>query len=196
MLKIEYIWRELLYQTIEVKNPFFQVNQLAKKFRLSTSVVAHSLAPLKGLGIIKVNKTRSQVINAEKLLFYWATRRKLAKDILYQTHTSLPIKETESSLPPNVHLTAFSAMRLYYQRTPADYDHIYLYCDKIDTVRMRFLPKKGEANLFVLAQDPFLSLYPRTPLGQIFADLWNLPEWYARDFWQDLYGLIQAQIGL
>jgi len=196
MLKIEYVWRELLYQAIELENPYFQISALSKKFGLSTSVVAHALKPLKELSIIETAKTRSQIINAEKLLFFYATRRRFGKDIVYQTFSPLALKQREASLPSSTYLTAFSAMRLYYHKTPADYDHVYFYTDEVNEVKNRFVAINKPPNLFALEADPFLFLYPKTPLAQIFADLWNLPEWYARDYWIDLYNNIKDKIGL
>lgn len=83
MLKIEYVWRELLDRVIEKGNPEFTITALAKKFNLSTSVVNHALIPLRDLNIIKISKTSSKVIDWERLLFFWATRRNIKKEIVY-----------------------------------------------------------------------------------------------------------------
>ena len=37
-------------------------------------------------------------------------------------------------------------------------------------------------NLFILKKDSSMGLYKEIPLAQIFVDLWNLKEWYAREF--------------
>lgn len=58
MLKIEYVWRELLYRAIEQRNPYFSIIQLSNLFKLSTSVVSHAILPLKGLGVVKIAKKR------------------------------------------------------------------------------------------------------------------------------------------
>jgi len=50
-------------------------------------------------------------------------------------------------------------------------------------LRKRFPFRKGPPNLTVFKADPFLLRYgSSTPAAQTFADLWNLPQWYARDF--------------
>ena len=51
MLKIEFLWRELLYRTIEKHQPEFTITELANLFQLSTSVVSYGLLPLKQLGL-------------------------------------------------------------------------------------------------------------------------------------------------
>src|SRR3989344_2606330 len=106
MRKIEYVWRELLYKAIEQKDPYFSLTKLAQKFDLSTSVVSHAVYPLRELGIAEVGKRSSKIIDSEKLLFFWATRRNIKKDIIYATHSQLSVVERETSLPAGVFLTA------------------------------------------------------------------------------------------
>ncbi|PJC81613.1 hypothetical protein CO007_03740, partial [Candidatus Roizmanbacteria bacterium CG_4_8_14_3_um_filter_36_10] len=98
MLKIEYIWRELLYRSIEESRPDFTITELSKIFNLSTSVVSHALKPLKELGIVKINKKNSKILDAERLLFFWATRRNLKKELIYSTYNPLPVQEREASM--------------------------------------------------------------------------------------------------
>ena len=85
MFKIEYIWRDLLDQVIEKKKPEFTITELSKKYSLSTSVVNHALYPLRQLNIVKIGKFSSKVVDWERLLYFWATRRNLKKDIVYFT---------------------------------------------------------------------------------------------------------------
>ena len=113
MLKIEYIWRELLYRSIEKKNPYFTLSELGKTFHLSTSVVSHAVSPLRELHLVEIAKIKSKVVDVEKLLFFWATRRNLKKDIIYKTHSHLPVFGQEASMPTDVIPTAYSAFRFY-----------------------------------------------------------------------------------
>lgn len=197
MLKIEYVWRELLYRAIEKKQSDFTMLELGNKFKLSTSLVSHALAPLRSLAIVEIRKNKSRIINAEKLLFYWATRRTIKKDIIYQTFSPLPVFEREASLPADVVPTAYSAYRFYFDDVPSDYENIYFYSETEDEVRKRFPEKaKKPPNLFILKSDPYLKLYKNTPIGQIFADLWNLPDWYAKEFVNSLILKIKKKIGL
>jgi len=85
MLKIEYVWRELLYRAIELNQPNFTITELANRFHLSSSMVSHALLPLRGLNIVKIGKIKSTVVDTERLLYFWATRRNLNKEIIYQT---------------------------------------------------------------------------------------------------------------
>ena len=198
MLKIEYIWRELLYRSIEESRPDFTITELSKIFNLSTSVVSHALKPLKELGIVKINKKNSKILDAERLLFFWATRRNLKKELIYSTYNPLPVQEREASMPSKVIPTAYSAFRMYFGNPPADYENIYFYVKNVSAVEKRFpkSTKKNQDNLFILKPDQFLRRYKRIPLAQIFADLWNLPEWYAKDFSDAILLKIKEKIGL
>lgn len=197
MLKIEYVWRELLYRAIEQRNPYFSIIQLSNLFKLSTSVVSHAILPLKGLGVVKIAKKRSKIADIERLLLFWATRRNLQKDILYQTYSSLPLLEKESSMPANVFPTAYTAYRFLYDDIPSDYEDSYFYTGDIQPIIKRFPPNsKKSPNIIILRQDPYLPGYKQIPLAQIFADLWNLPDWYAKEFSDALLAKIRERVGL
>ncbi len=182
MHKIEYIWRELLNQAIENNNPEFTITSLAKKYSLSTSVVNHALIPLKELNIVKINKFKSKVIDWERLLFFWATRRILKKDIIYSTYSNLLVYDREGLMPANVIPTAYTAFRIKFKQLPADYDNIYFYSNDLESIKKRFPEKKGIPNIFILKPDPYLLKAKEVGLAQLFVDLWNLPQWYAKDF--------------
>lgn len=197
MLKIEYIWRELLYQAIEKNNPDFQISDLSHRFSLSTSVVSHALVPLRNLSIVEIGKLGSKVTDSEKLLYFWATRRNLKKDIVYSTHTSLPIMDIESSMPSNSFPTAYSAIRLYLNESPADYDKTYFYSENSEEIQKRFPhSNNNNHNLFILKPDPYFSIYSKTTLAQIFTDLWNLSDWFAKEYSNLLLNRIKSSIGL
>ncbi len=196
-MKIELIWRELLFRVIDQQNPTFSITGLSQKFKLSTSVVSHALKPIREMNMVKIGKTESSVIDAEKLLFFWATRRNPYKDVIYETTSDLPVSEREASMPQSVIPTAFSAYKLRYETVPADYDMIYYYAFDLKEIIARFPPKKSRHyNVIIFKPDVFLGSYKFLPTPQIFADLWNAKEWYARDFAQELLIKIKTQIGL
>ena len=196
MFKIEYIWRDLLDRVIEQGNPEFTLTELAGKYSLSTSVVNHALIPLRQLKIVKIFKTRSKVVDGERLLFYWATRRNLAKEIIYSTDSDLPAVEREGLMPAGVIPAAYTAFRYQLGQPPADYDHIYFYSDQPELVAKRFPESQRPANTFILKPDPFLLQAKRVGLAQLFADLWNLPEWYSKDFQEACLLKIKTKLGL
>lgn len=197
MLKIEYVWREILYQGIELKNPDFTITELSNKFKLSTSMVSHALLPLRELGMVRIGKIKSSLIDAERLLMFWTTRRNLKKEIIYKTRSDLSVFEREALMPSNVLPTAYSACRLYFDLVPSDYENIYFYADDDEEVSERFpeSPKKFP-NIFILKADSYLKIYKRVPKAQIFADLWNLPEWYAKEFSDKLLLNIKTDLGI
>jgi len=182
MFKIEYVWRELLDRVIEKKNPDFTITELAKKYSLSTSVVNHALIPLRDLNIVKINKTSSKVVDWERLLFFWATRRNIKKDIIYSTFSPLSVYDREGLMPFSVIPTGYTAFRYLLNKTPADYDHVYFYSNNAEKVIKRFPKNKRPPNIYILQSDPYLLKFIKIGLAQLFVDLWNLPEWYSKDF--------------
>lgn len=197
MLKIEYVWRELLYRAIEQNQPNFTITELANRFHLSSSMVSHALLPLRELNIVKIGKIKSTVVDTERLLYFWATRRNLNKDIIYQTYSNILVREREVIMPAKVIPTAYSACRLLHQITPADYNKIYFYSPDLTLVKKRFPQINNRPpNLFILKPDPFLPTYLQISLAQIFVDLWNLPDWYANEFVQAIKLIIKEKIGL
>ena len=185
MKKIEVIWREMLFQAIEKNKVEFNQSTLAEKFGFSTSTVSAALSQIRQMGIVKVQKKFFRLVNVEKLLFFWATKRQLNRELIYKTRVDLPIMEIEGLLPGSIIPAAYMAYRFRYKSSPSDYDHVYVYGTK-NEVEKRFPQKSGYPNLFVLKPDEFLKNYKTLPLSQIFVDLWNLPEWYSRDFYQEL----------
>ena len=86
---------------------------------------------------------------------------------------------------PDAVFAAFSAVQKKYNKAPADYDKVYVYLEKnkLNELKNRFPEKKGYSNLVVLEADPWLKNFGQTtPDCQTFVDLWNLEDWYAKDF--------------
>ncbi len=185
MIKKEIIWREILHQAFDNKKLEFTQKELAKKFNFSLSTVFHALKVLRQTGAIKVTGRGFEVRDMEKFLYLWATYRNLDKEIIYQTNVPLSLKEIESSVPDFAIFACYSAYSKKYNEEPADYDNIYIYADlkELEEIKKRFPFKKGYVNLTVLKKDPYLSSFGNiTPDVQTFVDLWNLKDWYAKEF--------------
>lgn len=195
MNKKEIIWREILFQVIEKKIKFitldskhlmqFTQKDLAKKFGFSLSTIFNALKIPRASGAIEVKGRGFFVRDKEKFLQIWATFRNLEKEIIYKTRANLSVNEIEGSMPPKIIYGAFNAFIKKFKQKPADYDKVYIYADKknLKEIKKRFPFKKGYENLIVLKKDPFLFKYGKTtPLCQIFVDLWNIKEWYAKEF--------------
>ncbi len=207
MKKIEIIWREMLFQTIEGKNPpssprlrsglrwasrQFTQKELAKKFNFSTSTVFQALKTPRKMGAVRVTGRFFVLEDPEKLLYHWASVRDLKKDIIFSGRTNLPVLEMEGRLPPDVIFGGFSAARQMVGSS-ADYDKVFIYAKNADSVKERFKFEKvrfrqgfggqGGKNFIVFKTDKFLSSYGQTTtLAQTFVDLWNSPEWYAKEY--------------
>ena len=185
MNKKEIIWREILFQAIENKKIEFTQKELALKYGFSLSTVFNALKVPRSSGCIKTSGRGFQVLDIKKWLYLWATFRNIKKDIVYQTHTEKNVKQIEGEMPPNIIYGAFSAYLKKYKNAPADYDKVYVYSDKktLKKIKSRFPASKGYINLIVILSDDWLKNFGKiTPDCQSFVDLWNLPEWYAKDF--------------
>jgi len=184
MTKKEIIWREILFQALENKKIDFTQKALSQKYGFSLSTVFNALKTPRSINAIE-GKRGFKVRDVEKFLYLWATFRNLKKDIIYQTATKKGVFEIEGEMPPLVIFGAYSAFLKKYKEAPADYDKVYVYIEeeKIEEIKKRFPPQKGYQNLIVLRADPWLKNFGKlTPDCQTFVDLWNLPEWYAKDF--------------
>jgi len=181
MKKIEFVYREILYHSIEKKNKTLTQLGLSKSLHISLSTVNLALKPLIKMNAIKINQRNFEILDCKKIIYYWASIRNLEKDIIYSTRTEKSVRQTESEMPNNAIFTAYTAYKFKYQDVPADYSEIYVYAETNEIIK-RFPKNDKRPNLFVLAKDEVMQKYGKPTTAQIFVDLWNLKQWYAKDF--------------
>lgn len=179
MKKVEFIWRHLLYYSLEQGQSRFQQQALAGLFGLSSSTVNLALHPLRDLGAVRIGGRGFEVVDPEKILYHWANHHRLLPSL--HLRVNLPVLEIEGRLPPDSIPTAYTAVRERFGEPPADYDKVYCYLPSPDSAAVRFQSEivPGPPNLFVLQSDPFLK---SLSLSHLFVDLWQLSDWYAKDF--------------
>jgi hypothetical protein len=192
--KIETIWHHLLYDAIEQKQ--FQHTQagLAQTYRMSTSTVNLALIKPTAIGAIRKSGKFFVVADVLKLLYLWATVRNLPHDVLYQTYSDLSINQLVGIAPPNALFGGYYAASQILGEPPADYTTLHLYLPKgdLELVKTRYPFSKTGLNQVIVYHNP-LDLYSQiktptatTSLPNTFVDIWNLSDWYARDFTQGL----------
>ncbi len=183
MKRIEEIYREILYQAMEMKNNALTQKSLALKLDVSLSTVNHALQVLKKMNAIKVNPRNFKIVNSKKILYYWACIRNIKKDIVYETRVDDTIINIEKNVPDDAVFAAYSAYKYKFKDVPSDYSAVYIYANDLKELKRRFPKKNKLPNLFVLELDGNLSRYGKTStLANIFVDLWNLEDWYAKEF--------------
>ncbi len=158
---------------------------IGKALGISLSTVNNALAPLKKMQAVEIKPRQLVVRDSEKISTYWATIRKLDKDVIYSTRVNMNVNEIENSLPPGIIYTAFSGYKFLFKDVPADYSEVYVYCTekKLGEIKKRFPLLKGPPNLFMLQSNEFLEKFKNiAPPHLLFVDLWNVKGWYARDF--------------
>src|SRR3989344_3374413 len=180
MKRIELVYNRILEEAMENKNYKLTQKKLSTELKISLSTVNYALKPLRNIGAIKVNLKNFNVISIKKILFYWASTRNFEKDIIYRLRVDKPVTEIEKNMPNSAIFTAYSYYKFKFKDAPADYSEVYVYADKED-IQKRFKEVKGIPNLFILKKD-----INKITLANLFADLWNLKEWYAKDFLQAL----------
>ena len=183
MKKSELVYREILQGIMEKNVAVFTQLELAGSLGISLSTVNNALRPLRNMGAVRVKKRSFEVVNAKKILYYWASTRNFEKDIIYRTRVDFKgtVAEIEKEMPPNVIFAAYTAYKLKFNDAPADYSEVYVYCSNecLKEILKRFPQRNNNPNLFVLRKD-FVD--EQMPIASIFVDLWNMKEWYAKDF--------------
>ena len=161
--------------------------ETARALGVSLCLVNYTVKILERMGAVKIGHRSLEVVDAESLLMYLANIRNTYKDVVYKTRVAIPVTEIERSMPPETTFAAYSAYRFRYREVPADYSEVYVYADEsaLEEIKGRFPPKEGPENLFVLKKE-----FSDVPDALLFADLWNLREWYAKDFVRELRGRI------
>lgn len=180
MKKSELLYRQLLGAAEKKVYRHTQL-ELARALGVSLSTVNNALQPLRKMGAVNVRRRSFEVVSAKKILYYWASTRNIEKDVIYRTRADLGVSGIEKGMPADVVFAAYSAYKFRFSDVPADYSEVYVYCDEIclAELKKRFPPKSNTPNLFVLRKGFSDS---SMPAAQIFVDLWNLKEWYAKEF--------------
>lgn len=180
MKKLELIYREMLYQVMELNNRRLTQSHLSKELQVSLSTVNHSLKPLRKMGAVDVRRQLFVIVEPKKLLYHWASIRNLEKDLVCSVRVEMPVAEIEKNIPDNAIFSAYTAYKFKFEDVPADYSEVYVYGEKMEN---RFKAAKGTPNLFILKKDKFLVKYGKiTTMANTFVDLWNLKKWYAHEF--------------
>ena len=179
MKRIEQIYREMLYQRMEKNNAVLTQKGLSMKLGVSLSTVNYALKNLKKMGAIEIRKMNFAIVNPKKILYYWASLRNVERDVIYSTRVNMNVSEIEKTMPQNTIFTAYSGFKFMFNEMPSDYASVCVYAKDTAEIKNRFPENKNPSNVFILKQDENLK---QLTLAQLFVDLWNLKEWYAKEF--------------
>jgi len=157
---------------------------IAEKIGISLSTVNNAIKPLERIGAISKKRFGFDLVDKEKALLFWASSRNLEKDIVYKTRVQLPVSGIEGSMPSGVIFTAFTAFRLKFNEVPADYSEVYVYAneEELSEIKKRFPPADAPPNLLVLEKPAIFFCKKVVTNELLFVDLWNLKEWYSKEF--------------
>lgn len=192
MKKYERTYREILNGILSKKEKFSQL-ELSKKCHVSIGLVNKTLKRLKEIGAVEIFPMQFRIIDASKIIFDWATKRNINKEISEKYFIDMKITEMEKSLP--FILTAYSAWRLLNKSVPFEYNKIYVYVPENEKELLKTWLKdkplkKGRENLFIIfTNDKHLienSKKKIAPIPQIFVDIYSLPEFESKYFIKDI----------
>lgn len=190
MKKAELVYREILFQAVEKKNFALTQSGLSKKLSLSLSIVNSAVKKLESIGALKIQQRSFRILDIKKILYFWASLRNLEKDIIFKARIETSAREIERAMP-DVIFTAYTSYKFLFKDTPADYSEVYVYADddELNEIKKRlkaFKLSESNPNFFVLKKDNLMKLYKNVTLGGLFADLWNLKQWYAKEYLNSL----------
>ena len=188
MKKIELVYREILFQAMEKNNKVLTQSYLAKTLKISLSTVNLAIKHLEKMNAVKVKNRSFSIIDTKKILYYWASIRNLEKDIIFKTRVEATIREIEKQMPNDIVFTAYSAYKFKFKDVPSDYTEVYVYGE--EDIKKRFKENNQTPNLFVLKKDKTIDKYGTTT-ANLFVDLWNLRQWYAKEFLKALEAKIE-----
>ncbi len=180
MKKTELVYNYVLEQRLEKRRKNMTQAEIAKALGISLSTVNAAIGHLKKMNAVRVKLRSFDVVDAKKILYYWASIRDVEKDIIYATRVDAPVSEIEKSMPPYIVYAAYSAYKFRFKGVPADYSEVYVYLaddEVMEKIKKRFPPSKNTPNFFVLRDGT-----GKMTLANIFVDLWNMKEWYAKEF--------------
>lgn len=191
MKKQEVVYKHIACGYINGQNKFTQL-ELADSLGLSLSTINNAISNLEAINAVRVNKRNFEIIAFDRLLLFWATKRRLENDIIYKTRVDASIKDIENRMPDDIAFTCYTAYKLLFKDVPADYSEVYVYAtdESLKEIKNRFKSKTGPENLIVLKTDDELKSaiigkrlkHSSVCEAQLFVDLWNLKAWYAKDF--------------
>lgn len=187
MKNYEKLYRELLIGVLEKREVFTQL-ELSKKCGVSLGLVNKIINNLAEIGAVDIQTRQFRIIDGSKILFNWASKRRIKKDISEKYCIDMSMSEIEKSLP--FIFTGYSAWRLLTNSLPFDYNEVYIYIPIKEKNLFRIwlkdkLVKKGKENLFVIFTDDehlIKNIKKKiAPVPQIFVDIYsigNLPSKY------------------
>lgn len=194
-MKLERVYREILHRILDLKqtDTTFKQKEISLATNLSISTVNYSLAPLQQMNAIEKKPFGFKVIDPKKALLYWASTRKLKKDIIYKSFINENVEKIESNVPAKSLFTAYTAFKFKFKKLPSEYTEVIVYGKK-EKFEERFGKEntKFKPNLIVLKPDEHLMKFNQAPIAQIFVDLWNLDSWYAKEFLNKLEVIING----
>lgn len=181
------------------KPPILTQRAISAELPVSIGLINKVIRDLASLHIVEIGIRSFRLVDAERLLVFFATQRELSTDILESYYIPTKnIRDIEAECPDDIHYTAYSGYRMLFDTPPIEYSKVYIYAEDDSEVFERFQdhsPRRSkrktrsiEPNLIVLKKNPLIQAEKRrvAPLSFIYADIWNSGDWYYIDFIKEI----------
>lgn len=180
---LERVYRRVVYEFAERGKNHFTQRSLSQQTHVSIGNVNYALKPLFGIGAVVHHARGFAVSNLRKLLAFWAVKSTSMKRVQYRTFTDSRVHDVEMHIPSGCIFTAYSAYWIRFSEVPSDYAQVHVY-GSAEAVRRLYPPSdRGPVEVVVLRPDDELKEYGSVvPLGQVYVDVWNLPQWMSSEF--------------
>lgn len=180
---LERVYRRVVYEFAERGKTHFTQKSLSQETRLSIGTVNYAVKPLFRIGAVVHHGRGFAVSNLRKLLAFWAVKSASMTGVQYRTFTDGRVHDVEMHIPSGCMFTAYSAYWVRFSEAPADYAQVHVY-GNAGALRLLYPPsERGSVEIVVLRADDELKEYGHVaPLGQVYVDIWNLPEWMSSEF--------------
>ena len=183
-MDVGWVYREIMYGILEKNQYHFTLKELDAGS--SMEAINYATQRLEGIEVIKRTSDGFEVTEPKKLLNYWATIWNPKDHVVYKTRVPKKVDEIEGMVPKGSLLTAYSGFKLTFNEMPADYSEVWVYGEEKAFEDKFGEPEFEEANLIVVQIDEHLKKFKTIPIGQIYVDLWNLSNWNASVFTENL----------
>lgn len=211
MKKTEIVYRHILEKALYDKDMKFVERDIAKEIGISPNTVSIALAPLERSAAVRIHARHFEITDIQKILIFWAVNRNPYKDAIYKTYISIKNpEEIERRMPDEIAYTNYSAYANIFGNDAADYSEVYIYAteESLEEIKKRFpygeFSERAEYyNLTVFKPDKVLEnridghklKHSSVSVPQLFADMWNVNEWYSYDFMKRLKDKINGMYG-
>src|SRR3989338_9902278 len=98
MKKIELVYSYVLEQALDKRRKKITQSEIAAALGISLSTVNLAISHLRKMNAVRVKLRSFDVVDAKKILYYWASIRNVEKDVVYAARADATVAEIEKKI--------------------------------------------------------------------------------------------------